>query len=64
MTIYDEEILLLKISIVENLQVAIMDSGGRHFKWSELAELSLPNLLDILVKNNIEITTSYKGARS
>jgi len=46
--------------IIENIQTAFLDAGGRCFTQKEIKYMTVEDLLKLLTPNNVEIEIKFK----
>ncbi len=55
-----KELIEKRNEILEDIQEAIVNAGGRFFRREELKHMDVCKLLSILVPNSVEIKIEYK----
>jgi hypothetical protein len=46
--------------IIEDIQQAQVDAGGRFMRQKEIKEMKVEELLQLLIPNNVEFTIKHK----
>ena len=46
--------------IIEDIQIAQIEAGGRFLKQSEIRKMTVEELLNLLIPNNIYFTIKFK----
>lgn len=46
--------------IIEDIQIAQMEAGGRFLRQSEIRKMTVEELLNLLIPNNIYFTIKFK----